>query len=209
MYIPKAHQISDRAILDEFITMNGFATLISTVDGSPFATHLPMILDRTESAQGVLLGHVARANPHWRAFDGQREALAIFHGPHTYISPSWCVTPLALPTWNYAVVHVYGAPRVVDEEEWRSNLVDRLIAIHEAGMPKPWPGEFPADFKANLLQAIVGFVIEIERVEGKFKLAQNRPLEDQLGIVRHLEASPDPVAQALGAFTKKQFSAAD
>jgi len=209
MYIPKAHHVTNRAILDEFITMNGFATLISTVDDSHVATHLPLILDRTESAQGVLLGHVARANPHWRAFDGEREALAIFHGPHTYISPSWCVTPLALPTWNYAVVHVYGAPRVVDEEEWVSKLVDRLIAIHEAGMPEPWPGDLPTDFKANLLQAIVGFVIEIERVEGKFKLAQNRPLEDQLGIVRHLEASPDPVAQALGAFTKKQFDAED
>ena len=205
MYIPKAFEVSDRAVLDAFIDNNSFATLVSAVDGTLFATHLPLILDRAQSPQGILLGHVAGANPHWRGFDGQHEALAIFHGPHAYISPRWYATSPAVPTWNYAAVHVYGVPHVVEDHAWLSDLVDRLITIYEAGMPQPWPGVLPADFKANLLKAIVGFVLDITRVEGKFKLSQNRPLEDQLGVVRHLEASTDPVAQALGELTKKRL----
>ena len=89
MYVPKAFQVSDSRVLADFIASNSFATLINSVQGSLFATHLPLILDRSRSSQGALLGHVARANRHWHAFDGQQEALAIFHGPHAYISPSW------------------------------------------------------------------------------------------------------------------------
>lgn len=206
MYTPKAFAVSDVSVLDDFMVSNSFATLISTVNGTPFATHLPLILDRTESPQGTLLGHVARANPHWGVFDGKQEALAIFHGPHAYISPSWYTTSPAVPTWNYAVVHVYGVPRVVDDIGWLSHLVDRLVTIYEAGRSQPWPGVLPAEFRSNLLKAIVGFVMPIERVEGKFKLGQNRSVEDQQGVVRHLEASTDPVAQALGALTKRHLS---
>lgn len=205
MYVPKSFEVSDSSVLDDFILSHSFATLISTVNETLVATHLPLILDRTEYPQGVLLGHVARANPHWRAFDGQQEALAIFSGPHAYISPNWYGTAPAVPTWNYAVVHLYGVPRLVEDEAWLANLVDRLVAIYEAARPQPWPGILPAEFKTNLLKAIVGFVMDIKRVEGKFKLGQNRPLDDQLGVVRHLEASTDPVAQALGALTKQQL----
>jgi transcriptional regulator len=206
MYTPKAFAVSDVSVLNDFMVSNSFATLISTVNGLPFATHLPLILDRTESPQGTLLGHMARANPHWRAFDGQQEALAIFHGPHAYISPSWYTTSPAVPTWNYAVVHVSGAPRVVDDIEWLSRFVDRLVTIYEAGRAQPWLGVLPAEFKSDLLKAIVGFAMPIERVEGKFKLGQNRPVADQQGVVRHLEASTDPVAQALGVLTKSHLS---
>jgi len=205
MYVPKAFQVSDTLVLEDFVANNSFATLISLVNGSLFATHLPLILDQTRSSQGVILGHVARANPHWRAFDGQQEALAIFHGPHAYISPSWYTSSPAVPTWNYAVVHVYGVPRVVDDEVWLSNLVDRLVTIYEAGRVQPWPGTLPTDFKANRLKAIVGFAMDITRVEGKYKLGQNRSLEDQRGVVRQLEADADPVAQALGELTKKHL----
>lgn len=208
MYIPDAFQVTDDAVLDEFIRTHSFATLISAMDGTPFATHLPMLLDRTQSSPGVLLGHVARANPHWRMFDGQREALAIFHGPHAYISPSWYATAPAVPTWNYAVVHVYGIPRLIEQEAELSALVDRLVSTYEAGIEKPWPGELPADFKTNMLKSIVGFEMAIARIEGKFKLGQNRSPEDQLGSIWHLESSADPIAQALGALTKKQFALA-
>ena len=120
MYIPKSFQVTDPEVLAAFIRAHSFATLVSAVDGTPFATHLPLLLD-----QGTLLGHVARANPHWQAFDGQREALAIFHGPHAYISPTWYATGPAVPTWNYAAVHVYGAPRLIEGEALAA-LVDRL-----------------------------------------------------------------------------------
>jgi transcriptional regulator len=205
MYIPKAFRVSDNLALDAFITHHSFATLVSTVDGRLFATHLPLLLDRPPSSPGVLLGHVARANPHWRVFDGKQEALAVFHGPHAYISPSWYTTSPAVPTWNYSAVHVYGVPHIVADDVRLADLVDRLVAFYEAGMPAPWSGILPADFKANLLKAIVGFTMEITRVEGKFKLGQNRSLGDQLGVVRHLEASTDPVAQALGELTKRQL----
>ena len=209
MYAPKTFQVSDRAVLETHITSHSFATLVSTVDGHHFATHLPLLLDPTQAPRGTLLGHVARANPHWRVFDGQQEALAIFHGPHAYISPSWYATSPAVPTWNYAVVHVYGVPRIIDDPAWLSDLVDQLTALYEGGQPHPWSGnELPADLRADLLQAIVGFVIDIDRIEGKFKLGQNRPLADQLGAVRHLEASADPVAQALGELTKRQLGQA-
>jgi transcriptional regulator len=202
MYIPQAFHVTDPHILHEFIESHSFATLISTAEGKPFATHLPLLFDRTRSAQGALLGHVARANPQWRAFDGRQEALAIFQGPHAYVSPSWYATSPAVPTWNYTAVHVYGVPRVIDDEQAFSDLLDRLIAIYEAGMPKPWPGILPADFRANLMKGIVGFVMDIERIEGKFKLSQNRSREDQRRVVERLWASPDPVERALGELSK-------
>ncbi len=108
MYIPAAFAVKDEAILFDFIDRHSFATLVSTIDDVPFATHLPVLLDR---ARNRLLGHVAYANPHWRCFDGVREVLIIFQGPHAYVSPSWYVETPAVPTWNYAAVHVYGVPR--------------------------------------------------------------------------------------------------
>ncbi len=206
MYIPKAFQVSDSRELADFIASNSFATLISSVQGSLFATHLPLILDRSRSSPGVLLGHVARANRHWRAFDGQQEALAIFHGPHAYISPSWYASSSpAVPTWNYAAVHVYGVPRVVDDEQWLSDFVDRLVTIYEADKPQPWPGILLPDLRASLLTSIVGFTMDITRVEGKFKLGQNRSLDDQRATLEHLQAQADPVAQMLGKLTRQRL----
>lgn len=204
MYIPKSFQLTDPEALADFIRAHSFATLISAADGAPFATHLPLLLDQGASPQGTLLGHVARANPHWQAFDG-RQALAIFHGPHAYISPSWYATTPAVPTWNYAAVHVYGAPRLIDNTERLVGLIDRLVAAHETGQPKPWSGELPAGYKEKLLQAIVGFEMQIVRIEGKFKLGQNRSPEDQLGVLGQLAASADPLAQALGALARTQL----
>ena len=207
MYIPKAFQVSDGRELVEFIASNSFATLISSVQGNLFATHLPLILDQSRSSPGVLLGHVARANRHWRAFDGQQEALAIFRGPHAYISPNWYASSSpAVPTWNYAVVHVYGVPCVVDDEQWLSDFVDRLVSIYEADKPQPWPGILPPDLRASLLKGIVGFTMDITRIEGKFKLGQNRSLDDQRAMVQHLEAQADPVAQMLGKLTKQRLN---
>jgi transcriptional regulator len=205
MYIPKAFHLGDQQILHEFIDSSSFATLVSTVDGKPFATHLPLLLERARSAHGTLLGHVARANPQWHAFDGKQEALAIFQGPHAYVSPSWYATSPAVPTWNYTAVHAYGVPQVIDDERAFSDLLDRLIAFYEAGMPRPWPGVLPADFRANLMRGIVGFAMDIARIEGKFKLSQNRSHEDQRRVVEHLEMSADPMAQALGELARKHL----
>jgi transcriptional regulator len=200
MYIPKAFEVTDRATLHAFIEGNSFATLVTALDGSPFATRLPLILDRGAVVHGTLIGHVARANPHWRSFDSGCPALAMFDGPHAYISPNWYATSPAVPTWNYASVHAYGTPRVIDDPRRVEGIVDRLVAIHESGLPRPWSaGEVPPEFKANLLRAIVGFEMVIDRIEGKFKFGQNRPLEDQTSTLEALAKNPhhDALAQLI------------
>src|SRR5437899_3081762 len=129
MYIPTAFRADDRAALYDLIERHGFGTLVTVIDGLPFATHLPFLIDRE---RGVLLGHVARANPHGRALDGPGESLAIFQGPHGYVSPSWYLTAPAVPTWNYAAVHVYGVPRPFDEARLL-DLLARLVRKYESG----------------------------------------------------------------------------
>ena len=191
MYIPKAFEVTDRATLHDFIEANSFATLVTSIDDAPFATRLPMLLERETGAYGTLIGHVARANPHWRSFDGKALAVAMFDGPHAYISPNWYVTAPAVPTWNYATVHAYGAPRVIEDPHRVEAIVDRLVAIHEASMPRPWSTRIlPPEFKSNLLRAIVGFEMPINRIEGKFKFGQNRPIEDQVSTLIELEKTP-------------------
>jgi transcriptional regulator len=205
MYLPKKFEVTDLSTLHEFIETYSFGTLVTVAGEQPIATRLPLILDRASGRQGTLLGHVARANPQWRSLDGDRQCLAMFDGPHAYVSPSWYATSPAVPTWNYATVHVYGIPRPIHDAEKLSALVDRLVGVYEAGMPRPWPGTLPADFKAAMLKAIVGFTIEIDRIEGKFKMGQNRPAEDRIATVVRLESSSDPAARALAQLTRKHL----
>jgi transcriptional regulator len=205
MYIPKTFEVTDVSTLHEFIETYSFGTLVTVGGEQAIATRIPLILDRASGRHGTLLGHVARANPQWRSFDGNRQCLVMFDGPHAYVSPSWYATSPAVPTWNYASVHVYGTARPIHDAEQLSALVDRLVSIYEAGMPQPWSGELPVEFKAGMLKAIVGFAVEIDRIEGKFKLGQNRPVEDRIGTVVRLESSSDPAARALAELTRKHL----
>jgi transcriptional regulator len=195
MYIPTAFRAEDRAALCDLIERHGFGTLVTIVDGTPFATHLPLVLDRT---RGVLLGHVARANPHWHTMTGSAEALVIFQGPHAYVSPSWYTTAPAVPTWNYAAVHVYGMPRLLDEAEL-IDLLGRLVDQYESGRERPWTMDLPEDYQRKMLRAIVGFEVPISRIEGKFKLNQNRSAEDRASVIQALDAG-DAEEQALAEF---------
>jgi transcriptional regulator len=184
MYIPTAFRADDRTALYDLIERHGFGTLVTVLDGAPFATHLPFLIDRD---RGVLLGHVARVNPHARALDGGAEALIIFQGPHAYVSPSWYATAPAVPTWNYAAVHVYGVPGLLDEPRLL-DLLDRLVSKYESWRERPWTMDLPADYQQKMLRGIVGFEVPIGRIEGKFKLSQNRSTEDRAGVIRALEA---------------------
>jgi transcriptional regulator len=205
MYIPKAFAVLDRDALHDFIEAHSFATLVTTRDRAPFATRLPLILAREASAHGTLIGHVARANPHWRSFDGHSQALAMFDGPHAYISPNWYITSPAVPTWDYATVHAYGVPRIIEDTGRVEAIVDRLVAIHEAELPQPWSArEAPTEFKSNLLRAIVGFEMAIDRIEGKFKFAQNRPREDQLAMLDKLASSSNAGDRELANLIRAQ-----
>jgi len=182
LFIPSSFRIDDRDTLFAFIGRYGFATLVTPLDGSPFASHLPLLLDRETD---LLLGHVSRANPHWAAFAAGAESLAVFAGPHAYVSPTWYATAPAVPTWNYAAVHVYGVPRLLSPERTRE-VVDLTVQKYEGSRPAPWADEMPEDLRGKLLAGIVGFELPISRIEGKFKLGQNRSAADQAGMLAGL-----------------------
>jgi len=140
MYIPPAFRIDDASKLTAFIRHHSFATLITHDGTAPFASHVPMLVRPDAGEHGTLVSHLARANPQWQHFASGQEALAIFHGPHSYISPSWYQTAPAVPTWNYAAVHAYGVPAILSDREQVAALLRELIATYEASMEKPWPG---------------------------------------------------------------------
>jgi len=197
MYIPPAFRVEDSAKLGAFIQKHSFATLVTNDGHEPFASHLPMLFRPEGSGHGTLLSHMARANPQWKQFAAGNEALVIFHGPHGYISPSWYQTAPAVPTWNYAAVHAYGIPAIFDDHERIVSLLQDTISIYEASLEKPWSGELPIEFRDKMIQGIVAFEIPITRLEGKFKLGQNRPLADLQGVYEALSQLGDPDDLAL------------
>ena len=200
MYIPPLNRVEDRESINAFIHAHGFATLISHRAGKTVASHLPVLFD---DAANVLRSHMARANEQWKHFSVGDEVLCIFHGPHAYISPSWYEEQHTVPTWNYAVVHVYGKPTIVDEADLKQIVLD-TTAKFESTMLAPWKIPLSEKEIAAMLKAIVGFKIEITRVEAKFKLGQNRSPEDQEKMLRHLLFAPDEESRALGKFISDQ-----
>jgi transcriptional regulator len=195
LYIPAHFRKDDPDTLFSFIEQYAFGTLVSTGSKGLHVSHIPFLPER-DGGKVRLLGHVARGNPQWEALEGADHVLAIFNGPHAYVSPGWYQNHPAVPTWNYAVVHAHGKARLMDEAQLH-DLVVRLSNTYEAGRPKPWKAtELPAEFVGNLLKAIVGFEIEVERLEGKFKLSQNRPAEIPR-VIEALEATGEADAAAL------------
>lgn len=208
MYIPSANRVTDRTRVNSFIQRNGFATVITQNDGRPWASHLPVLFDEASEGHGVLRSHMARANEQWRHFESGQEVLCIFHGPHSYISPSSYVMQETVPTWNYAVVHVYGMARVVEDEAVLRQIVTDTTTKYESHRPVPWQITLPEAALAVMLNAIVGFTIQITRIEAKFKLGQNRSQADQSGMLRDLQSSSDPASRQLANFISAQNAAA-
>jgi len=202
MYIPSAFEVKDPAKIAEVISSNSFATLISRDGDALFASHLPFLYKPEQGAKGKLVSHMARANSHWQLFQNKLEVLVIFNGPHAYISPSWYVTEVAVPTWNYVTARVYGIPGIMESNAELEALLNETVERHESGLPSPWTPNLPAELKGKLHQAIVGFEIEITRVEAKFKLGQNRSKEDQAKMIRALEASGNEESARLAALMK-------
>jgi transcriptional regulator len=199
VYIPASFRVEEAAVLHSFIEHFGFATLVTIRDGSPFATHLPLLLDRE---RGLLLGHMARANPHWECLNGV-ESLAIFTGPHSYISPTWYVTHPSVPTWNYTAVHVCGVATLTSDQRTRE-IVEAIVMKYESSRANPWPNILPDEYRTNLLRGVVGFEMPIARIEGKFKLGQNRPAADREQMLVHLRAGGTDANQ-LAEFIDRQF----
>ena len=189
MYIPNHFEQSDESALFGLIDEHAFGTLITAVDGRPFASHLPFLADRDAR---VLHCHVARANPQWQQLAGSSTVLAIFAGPHGYISPTWYTSP-GVPTWNYAVVHAYGEARSIDDAAHTRRHVEALAAKFERGRAAPWA----PDYDPRRLTGIVGIEIRIEKLEGKLKLSQNRSAADRAGVMAALTASGNDNDEAL------------
>lgn len=194
MYTPSPFKQADASAALRLMRENAFATLVTVVDGEPFVSHLPVLAARDpENAEGFSLeGHLARANPHWRHFGGAgAETLFIFHGPHTYVTPSWYKDPLNVPTWNYAIVHAYARPSLVEDYESLHGILARTVGEFERHEAKPWRFDVPEDFKRDLARGIVGFRARVSRWEGKFKLSQNRAEADRLGVIEGLRGRRD------------------
>jgi transcriptional regulator len=206
MYIPASFAETDIAKLHAQIERHSFATLVSHGDGEMQASHLPLLLERAHGPQGRLIGHLARANPQWRTADGQT-VLAIFHGPHAYISPTWHESQDVVPTWNYVAVHAYGVFRIIGDGAALRDVIERTVQLYEAGRPAPWrtDSQDPA-FIDKLLGAIVGFTIDIDRLEGKWKLGQNHSVERREKVIARLEAAGGEDAQQIAALMRETLT---
>lgn len=187
MYVPPHFAVTDRDALHEFIERHSFGLLVSQVGGAPFVTHLPFLLDRDAGPHGALVGHMARANPHWKELATQ-PVCAVFSGPHAYISPSWYEAENVVPTWNYTAVHATGRAALIEDKGALLEIVQRSVSVYEGAMPRPWVLDTSGPFVDRLLAQIVGFRIEIETLEGKWKLNQNHPAERREKVIRALEA---------------------
>lgn len=202
MYIPEFNRLKDCATALGFMQANPFAIMVSAGEGSPFATHIPVLA--SEAAGEILLrGHVARANPHWKLLEQERETLVIFHGPHAYISPSLYGSRESVPTWNYAAVHAYGRARIFEEPEPLAEILLETIATFEQAYLDQWRG-LNENYRAKMLSQIVGFEIITERLEAKFKLSQNRPKADQARVIHSLESSSDSAVSGVAKLMKEQ-----
>lgn len=208
MYIPASFLEDDRQRLQDFIERHSFGILVSQSNGSPFATHLPFLLERDAGPYGSLIGHTARANPQCVAAAGQ-SVLAIFSGPHAYISPTWYESENVVPTWNYAAVHATGKLQVIDDEATLLNLVERMTRFYEQTMPRPWTFDGSTTFAQRLASQIIGFRIEIEALEGKWKMSQNQPVERQHKVIQALEQKSNSDAQAVAQIMKSRLQQDD
>jgi transcriptional regulator len=204
MYMPEPFKVLDEGEIRSFMDEYDFATLVSAPPQGLIATHLPVVVGRDESGL-VIAGHVARANPHWEIMNGSEESFVIFQGPHAYVSPTWYKNAPAVPTWNYAVIHAYGKPTFRDDREFVETVLRELVQKHESGRTAPWRIEDqPADFHERMLAHIVGFEMPVLKIEAKFKLGQNRRLEDRIGTVEGLERDVSAGGLALAAFMRSR-----
>jgi transcriptional regulator len=202
MYIPRHNQEKRVAVMQALMVSHPLATLVTLGAQGLFASHIPMVFDNDGSEFGVLKAHVSRANAQWRDFTPAVDALAIFAGHQHYVSPSWYSEngehAQEVPTWNYAVVHAYAPLKVIEDRQWLLAHVNRLTNIHEAGFPVPWRvSDAPEDFIASLLKGIVGLELPIRRLEGKWKVSQNRTETERQGVIDGLTRLNTPESLAM------------
>jgi transcriptional regulator len=207
MYIPRANEEKRLSVMRALMVAHPFATLVTLGASGLFASHIPMFLVDDGSEFGVLQGHLARANGQWRDFVPSVDALAIFAGHQHYITPNWYPGTYEhgkeVPTWNYAVVHAYGPLKVIEDEHWLLTFLNRLTDIHEAASPVPWKvSDAPEDFIRRQMHGIVGLEMPVQRLEGKWKVSQNRTESEQKGVIAGLEKLNTPESLAMKALVE-------
>ena len=208
MFRPRAFDEARPEVLAALIDAFAFATVLSAGADGFEATAMPLLLDPDPAPHGTLVGHFARANPHWRALAPGQRVLAVFQGPDGYISPGWYPTKRrtgeVVPTWNFAAIHVHGRAQVFHDKAALRDVVTRLTDRHERARPEPWAvSDAPGAFIDRMLDGIVGLRIRVTAIEGKLKLSQNRPAEDRRGVIAGLEEKGDPAALRLAAFMRR------
>jgi len=208
MYIPRANREDRLSVLHKLMVDQPFASLITVGSSGLFASHIPMVLEQN-GANGLLRGHISRANRQWQDYSSSIEALAIFSGPQHYITPSWYPekqeTGKVVPTWNYVVVHAYGHLKVIEDCEWLMTHLKNLTSIHEADSSVPWKiGDAPADYIASQVKGIVGLEMAIERLEGKWKVSQNRSEQDRSGVAKGLAELNTTESLAMKALVERR-----
>jgi len=201
MYIPKLYREEDRTNILEFIRQNDFAVL-ATYDGEkPVASHL--LMEVVEEGETIFVnGHMSKANLHWKTFEKNPEVLIIFHGPHTYISPTW-YNHVNVPTWNYQSVHVYGKPRIISDHDELYELLSNLVKRHE-GKTNYRMETLPQDFVEKEMRGVMAFQIEVTRIEANYKLSQNRSDEDYVNIINRLEERTDELSHGVAEAMRQQ-----
>ncbi len=201
MYIPAKYKNEDLSEVKDFIISNSFAILVNQFEGKPWATHTPLELEKDKDGNDILIGHIARANPQWKAFDATSDVLCIFNGPHTYVSSSWYEEE-EVPTWNYIAVHIYGKLTVMTEPEvlsWLHGLVDH----YEKNEEKPLSLKDMSPETLRQVRGVVGFRIKINEIQAAFKLSQGRE-EDHARIIHELQNKKDPGSKAVSNLMKKR-----
>ena len=204
VYLPPAFTEKRPDILIDHIDRYDFGLLVSHGEAGLVASHIPFLIERAGD-QLHLQCHLARPNPQVADLARGGEVLAIFHGPHAYISPNWYATGPSVPTWNYADVHAYGTVRLIEDDEWLRGFLVRLSERHEARNPLPWRmQDLPEPYVQAMLKGIVGFDIAVTRLEGKYKLSQNRPAADRPSVIDALETQDDGEARAVARLMRER-----
>ena len=208
MYVPKQHEEFDLSVLHALIRAHPLGTWVTQSHGELLANHIPFLIDPARGQHGTLIGHVARANPVWKSFSSTINSVVIFQGAESYITPSWYPSKhehgKAVPTWNYAVVHGHGIPRAIENRDWLLEHLTQLTNTHEAKQALPWQvSDAPQEFTERLMRAIVGIEIPIGKLVGKWKVSQNRPEPDKIGVVAGLLNRGDSQSKAMASLVRK------
>lgn len=205
MYVPSHFSFGEHADIVAFMRRYNFATVVSQVENRPFATHLPFVVETEDNGKIRLLAHFAKANPQWKNLEGQT-ALVIFQEPHAYVSPSLYSKELNVPTWNYVAVHAYGQAKLINDEAAAFDLLEKQMQTFEKEYLGQW-SQLPQDYKDAMIKGIAAFEMEVEKLESKWKLSQNKPEKDRANVTAHLldreEGSAQQIGEMMRAFYQK------